>query len=233
MNLPTINIRAFSSDQYQVDKVFYSNFYQLKGMTNSEKKTVVVDLGAFNGAFSFCALALGHSKTYPIEINPFNYKLLLQNLESFEDKVIAYNLGVYVDNTSLEFYKTPKLENGIYYDFASIELVDTLKEAKEYFTVPAFSLDYILTKFVREHVDILKINLGYAELEILASSSLIDTKVDNICFETFEDLEKINGFAREMEKKGFKDSQIKRVEDTNSFLVILSKTSCKEMFLIE
>lgn len=229
---PTLTIRSFTNDQYILDKVFYSNFYRLKGLKDANKKPVVVDLGAHCGYFTFAAVSLGAEKVYAFEIHPENYKILLKNTShpSLSDKVKSFNFGVYTKFDILEF-KDGDLVDKLYLNWADLVLAPTKEEAD--YSRPAFTLDFILEKFVTENVDILKLNIGYAEIEILSGSKLIETRVDNICLEIKEDILKINDLINTMKTKGFKYSSISKVsEEDGAYVILFSKSKCEDTFSI-
>ncbi len=233
MNLPTIKIRAFSNDQYQLDKVFYSNYYKIKGFKESDKQPVVLDIGAYNGSSTFSFAALGAKKIYTLEIHPDNYKLLLQNTESFGDKIIAYNLGVYTENTILDFKKMPPLVDNIYYDFSEIKLVEDYNSEIEYYSIPVFTLDKIISNLCYDdEIDILKINIGYAELTILEQMDRFARNVVNICLETSEDNTRIDRFLITMKSKGFNDTKVFNNQEDGKTLVLLSRNKLEDTFLV-
>jgi FkbM family methyltransferase len=227
---PKLTVRSFSDDQFILDKVFYSNAYMLKGMKNVETQPVIVDIGAHCGYFTFAALALGAKKIYAFEPFIENYKILLPNIEAAEfGKIIPYNFGVYTAEGVLPF-AYPEVEKA-HYRFSDIN-IDVKGESDNHHMGVCLTLDYILNKIIREDVDILKINIGYAEKEILFGSKLLALRVNNICLEcdTIVAQELIEG----MKSKGFVDSfvQVGIEEEQHRSIVILSKTKCSDLFAI-
>jgi len=227
--VPHITVRSFTNDQYILDKVFYSNHYKLKGHHGPDGP-VVVDLGAHCGYFTFAAISLGASKVYSFEPFPENFRILLKNTEHTEvGKVIPYQVGVYTENTTLSI-SYPKIMEEIYYDFANLAIEE---EVPPQFKAPCFALDYILNRFISEPVDILKLNIGYAELDILLSSELLPSKVKSIVVETSDPTEKIEGFTEKMKSKGFIESALSPVDDEGKVVLILSKDKISQNFTVE
>ncbi len=217
MNIPQLVIPAFTTAQFWLDKNFYSNGYKLRGIKNPEDAPIVVDLGAFCGYFTFSALALGAKKVYAFEPFLDNYKVFLENTKEGGDRVVSYQLGVYTKDDIL-LLNYPEIKEGSYYDFADLD--EGGVEKKNYLPCPVFSLDYIL-RLVTEYVDILKINLGYAEIDILLSATNLPLKVKNICLETKADTPQIEDFITKMKEKGYKDSFTQKNEDESTTLVII------------
>jgi FkbM family methyltransferase len=228
--LPTLSIRSFSNDQYLLDKVFYANHYRLKGFKEGENQPVVLDIGAHAGYFTFAAVSLGAKKVFAIEIHPDNYRALAENTAhgSVVEKVIPLNFGVYTENCTLTFAGGGMVD-GIYYDFSEIRL-DVVTSPM--YHMPAFTLDRILSEYVRENIDILKLNIGYAETDILLGSKLIDSRVKAICLESGDDAIKLNDFIKKMKEKGFKDSLIHKIPEEEKTLILLARDKVEQFFNI-
>ena len=120
---PNIHIRLYSSDQYSIDKEFYSNIFGLKGY--KDKKPTVLDIGAGIGAFAICAHSAGCKVTC---IEPFldNYRLLCENVGDFCD---VHQFAIYRENGHITF-ASPKLEKS-YIDYSNI-----LPDNKGKYTAP-------------------------------------------------------------------------------------------------
>ena len=227
---PILKIRSFSNDQFWLDKMFYSNFYRMKGFAEGEKKPIVLDLGAHCGYFTFAALSLGAKKVYAFEPFTPNYKMLLDNVgDNPIAQVIPFQLGVYVTQVCLTF-NYPNLINKSYFDFANIGL-DFNVDNPEFCKCCMLSLDNILQQYVGEQVDLLKLSIGYAELAILSASELISSMVNHICGEISLDEAGQNKFKAVLIGKGFNDVNFYPVTgEENKILFHASKGSNKEMF---
>jgi len=228
---PKLIIRSFSNDQYLLDKVFYSNCYKLRGFKDSERKPVVVDLGAHCGYFAFSALASGAKRVYAFEPFTPNYKILIQNLgDNPIGPVIPYQLGVYVAPVALTF-GYPRLTEGSYFDFAHVGS-DLNVDNSEFCKCCVLPLDTLLEHYVGEQVDILKISIGYAEAAILANSNMIQDRVSNICGEIVLNTTGQDKLRAILTTKGFVDIDFTPVEGEAGRLIFhASKTNRKEMFV--
>jgi len=198
---PEITTRSFSNDQWVFDNVFFNNSYKIKGEKDSNR--VFLDIGSHAGYFSFCALTLGARKVYAFEPFVDSFKVLLQNCYNahFIGKITPYQLGVYTEKMIGKF-SIPKLVDGIYFDMGAVGLVTSQEE--DYYPCFCVTLDDILKTYCyNEKIDVLKINIGYAEREILRSSSLLVENVKSICGEAEMTEEELLDFKKEMGVKGF------------------------------
>jgi FkbM family methyltransferase len=222
---PLLTLRSFTNDQYVLDKVFYSNYYKLRGF--KENGPVVLDIGAHAGYFTFAALSLGASKVFAFEPFLENYKTLLKNIEQADsEKVIPFQHGIYSSPAIINF-NYPKVSEGLYYDFSEIDIE---KEGKTY-PSQCYTLDQILKSFVSEHVDILKLNIGYAEFDIFSGSALLDIQVSNVCFEVESSDEKLKSFQEHMQGRGWKISSIPIPEEQHRFTVFMSRDDLNKFFV--
>lgn len=217
MNLPNLKLRAFTNDQEQLDKCFYSNFYHLKATKEPESQPIVCDLGSHCGFFTFASLAMGAKKVYAFEPFLDNYRILIENTKESDEKVVSYQLGVYTEYETL-FLNYPEIKQGSYYDFSDLDQ-DINRNGID---CPVLSLDQILA-LIPETIDVLKINLGYAELDILLKSANLFDSVNNICLETKEEQPKIESFITILKNQGYKDSWTQKNEESGTTLVIIGK----------
>lgn len=226
---PKISIRSFSNDQYILDKVFYANFYRLKGIREPEKQPTVVDIGAHCGYFTFTALALGAKRVYAFEPFIENLKVLCENSHNNGmGEVLIHQLGVNISDSNLNFAYPERQKNGNFFNFSEIDV--NAVNAKKLCPCPCLTLDKILTHYVFDDVDILKINIGYNESEILLGSKIIETKVKNICGEVTITDDKVDKFKADMLAKGFINSLIEKSPDDNRSFFIFSKVNLDEYF---
>lgn len=236
MNLPEIIVRAFSTDQSQVDKYFYGNCFQLKGFKDEADQPVIIDVGAGIGAFAFSSLAMGAKKIYCIEPYFPNFKQLLKNTELWEDKVSYHNFGIYTVNDTFEFLD-PVLQEGVFYDFSDIDIeAGTNDHQRTYRINKTTTLDDFIERYVAEDkVDILKISIGYAELDILEKSVLLHgSRIESICGETSESPERIETFKTRMKEKSYAEFYVaQNKEEENKYTFLLSKTNIDKHFNIQ
>lgn len=227
---PILRLRTFTNDQYCLDKVFYSNFYRLKGFGDTERKPVVVDFGAHCGYFTFSALSLGAKKVYAFEPFTPNYKMLLLNVgENPIGPVIPYQLGVYVAPVALTF-GYPQLINKSYFDFANVGSEINV-DSQEFCKCCMLPLDTLLEHYIGEQVDILKLSIGYAETSVINTSNLLSKMVANICGEIALDEAGKDKFRAVLTNKGFTDVEYYPVEgEEGKLLFHASKTDRKEVF---
>lgn len=198
---PEIVTRSFTNDQYVFDNVFFNNYYKIKG--EKEKEKIFLDLGAHAGYFTFSALTLGARKVYSFEPFVDSFKILLQNCYTphFAGKFTPYQIGVYTERKIGKF-SIPKLVDGIFFDTNSIGLCTDEKE--DYYPSFCITLDDVLNDYCYgEKIDVLKINLGYAEREILLSSNYLSSNIDSICGEVSLDQESFSFFKKDIGIKGF------------------------------
>lgn len=227
---PRLSIRSFTNDQYVLDKVFYTNFYRIRGFTEAEQRPVIVDIGAHCGYFVFAALSLGAKKVYAFEPFMPNYRMLLQNVgDNPITLVVPQQLGAYVAPVSLTF-GYPVLIDKSYFDFARVGS-DFNVDNPEFCKCCMLPLDTLLEHYVGEQVNILKLSIGYGEMAILNISERIKTQVDNICGEISLEETSIEKFKTLLSTKGFVDQELVAVEgEENKWLFNASKTSRKTVF---
>jgi FkbM family methyltransferase len=202
----------------------------MRGFKDIDKKPVVVDIGAHCGYFSFAALALGAQKIYAFEPFIENYNLLLKNVhQNSMAPVISYQTGVYLTSVVLPF-GYPQLIRGSYFDFGNVGQ-DTNTEVERVAQCPCVSLDSLLQYYVTEAVDILKISIGYAEVDILTASKLVGEKVTHICGETSIDEQGKSKLRALMAEKGFTQFSFADVKDEEGKVLFhFSKTNLADAF---
>lgn len=227
---PILHIRSFTDDQYWIDKVFYTNSYRLRGIQDRSKATVVVDIGAHCGYFTFTALALGAKKVYAVEPFLENYKMLLKNTGD-NPFIVTHSLAILNDTDGSLNFKYPKPEKS-HIVFSQVEPFTTIGADDMSYNSPNVSLDTYLRSYVRDSiVDILKINIGYQERDILKGSTVIEEKVNSICGETIIEPENISAFKAEMSAKGFINSHvINSEEEVNKVFFIFSKGDIEQYY---
>ncbi len=219
---PEIIIRSFSDDQYTLDKVFYSNYYRIKDFG---EESTVIDVGAHCGYFSILCAMRGAKKVYNVEPFVENYRILLKNTESFMEKVENLKLGIYTEN-KLAKLAYPKFEKNFFF-FSKVGF----DSEGEVFDLNSFvTLDTLFESISETKINLLKINIGYAEVEILTSTTQID-RCEYVCGEIKGGEERIAPLTEYMTSKGFQDSYFAKTskeEDLNIF--IFAKEKCEGLF---
>lgn len=228
---PRLTLRSFTNDQYILDKVFYSNFYRLRGFPEHVRKPIVVDIGAHCGFFTFTALSAGAKRVYAFEPFTPNYKMLVINVgDNPIGPVISYQLGVYVAPVALTF-GYPQLVNKSFFDFSNVHS-DANMDSAEFCKCCMLPLDTLLEHYVGEQVDVLKLSIGYGEMAIINASQMIADRVMNLCGEIALNEEGQTKFKALLAQKNFSQVQFSPVEgEENKVLFHASKTDLKEMFL--
>jgi len=224
---PLINVRSYSSDQYFLDKVFYSNFYRLKKVDQK----IALDIGSHAGYFCLTAMAMGYSKVYAFEPFVENYRLLLKNTEVFSSNVISNQLGI--SHEDKEFYiNPPKINSSNFLDYSSIEE----SQEKQDYCVKFISLNKAAKVFVKEDfIDLLKINTGYP-FDFVSNNESAFSHILNICFEMIYDKDEALFIKEKLVSLGFKDSlmvELKEKDNSFGYLGFFSKNSLNDLFEIE
>jgi FkbM family methyltransferase len=223
-NTPDLTIRVFTNDQYVLDKVFYNNFYRLKVLPEN---AVVVDVGAHVGYFTVASILKGASKVYSFEALSSNFRYLAKNTEFFADRVQLNKSAVLFQNSLLNLVQPTLKEEGKYFDFNNIEIEPSKDVPIE--TVPSCTLDAALASVPDKRIDLLKINIGYNEMDILKHSSKLD-RVQNICGEMYNPDETIiHETIEHLKLQGFEKSWFSK-SDENSEIFIFSRGDSSDMF---
>jgi FkbM family methyltransferase len=225
---PSISVRSYTTDQYYLDKIFYSNFYQILPVAKSNRDSslpvgAVVDVGAHCGYFALTAIAAGYTKCYCFEPLEANYRALLRNTEVFPELISCFQMGVKATAGFIGLEpKTPDQRQFI--DYGS------LQEAP--YNGIAISPAQI-TELVTERISILKINTG--ESFDFTSAELLN-KVDNICFELPYSASEAIIIKDKLQTLGFTNSlliELKENDQNFGFLGFFSKDKLENTFDIE
>jgi len=225
---PEIITRSFTNDQIIFDNVFFNNYYKIKATKDSSK--IFLDIGAHSGFFCFTALTLGARKVYAFEPFLDNFKSLIKNCYKldFVGRVIPFQLGIYTEPTIGRF-STPEFIDEIYFDLSSIGLIK--EDQQNYYPCQCHTLDTILSEYCYgEEIDVMKINIGYAEREILSNSKTLEKNVKSICGEVSCDEEEFIEFKRVMGVKGFVNCFSVPIKEKNRTLFIVSRVPISDNF---
>lgn len=224
---PNIHLRSFSDDQYWLNKVFYTNSYRLRGNKDTQNAPVIVDIGAHCGYFVFTALALGAKKVYAVEPFIENFKILLKNIgDNFS--VVSNNLAIGRENGCINFAYPKPQKSHLMLGYPS-ECNNTEDKRS---TVPIITLDYYLSQFIQEkNIDILKINIGGQERDILKSSGESLANIRSVCGETILEPENVPVFKSEMTALGFINNHVvTNTEEENKIFFIFSKDEIEKYY---
>lgn len=223
---PIIHIRSYSTDQYYLDKIFYSNFYRLKKL-NSEAS--VLDVGAHCGYFVLTAIAAGYNKICAFEPYVENYRMLLKNTEIFSDTVKTFQLGIY-HSEDYVFFESPQINQSQFLDYGILKLDNAQKNNAS----KTISLSQA-SKLVDGYIDLLKINIGY-EYDFVTNNEEAFSKINNICLEMTYSPEEMKYIKGKLTELGFSDSlilELKEKERNFGFLAFFSKNKLDDVFNIE
>lgn len=219
---PDIIIRAFTNDQFVLDKVFYSNYYRIQELPED---CVVVDIGAHCGYFALSCAMKGAKRVYAYEPYKPNYETMLKNIAPFREQIIPFNQGVWSSNQIFKITH-PSFEDS-YYDFNKLELEGDGDFDQGYF-VP---FDQILAS-IPEEPTLLKLNTMNFDLDLLKSSEKID-RFKFICGEAeVEAPSQIEECINAMKEKGFEQSFFRAndEEGTNQFVFGKNKSETETIF---
>lgn len=100
-------------------------------------------------------------------------------------------------------FSAPNFVDNIYFDLASIGL--TQPNAENYYSCPCVNLPTLLKEnCFNEKIDVLKINIGYAEKEILLGAGpILKENVNSICGEVTCNDNEFLEFKKSMGLQGF------------------------------
>ena len=231
---PIIHIRSYSTDQYYLDKVFYSNFYRLKKINSDqqpESEASVIDIGAHCGYFTLTAIAAGYSRCYAFEPFAENYRMLSKNIEIFSDSVSTFQLGAYHQN-KYTYLKSPELNHNQFLDYGVIKEQQTPNDSFSSF----ISISDIIKNVVsNSSVSLLKINTGYP-FDFITNNELAFSSIKSICFEMPYDKAEIKYIKQKLQDLGYKDSLIIELKDKEQefgFLGFFSKDELENTFDIK
>lgn len=227
---PQITSRSFSTDHEIFMDVVFNNLYSLKGGGSESPSKTLVDIGAHAGFVSFLALTLGFKKVYAFEPYVDSFSLLLKNCYTphYYGRFTPYQLGVYPVPIIGQF-APPEMIEGSFFDLASIGLAT--QPDSPYYPCQCVTLDSILAEYCfGDPIDVLKLNIGYAEMDILHGSSLLTKQVKAVCGVMTATDEQFLGFQHVMKPKGFTHFFSSQTKNPDRRLFWMSQSELAENF---
>lgn len=185
-----ILMRTFAGDIDIFYEIFWKKMYNIPKKYLLNQPKIIVDLGAHIGfTSSFYALQYPNSKIYSVEASNNNYKLLEENTKAFSN-ITTYHKAIYSKDGFINFN-----DNGLlsYNPFIS----------EEGTPMPCFTVDTLMTINNLTKIDLLKIDIEGAEVEILRNNNTWLNKVDCIIIEIHKPYD-ITDLIKDVEKFGFK-----------------------------
>lgn len=173
-------IRPNTPDKHVFDAIFIKRELS-HGVGGTAR--FIVDAGAYIG-LSSVFFAMQHPDATIIAIEPenANFQLLLKNTAAWP-AIIPLHAALWWKDTTLELYNPGTQEWG-YQVFPSAS-----KRARKQ-SIPGISIGSLLPMFSSSHIDILKLDIEGAELEVLQNSCDWISKVDALIVELHDTFRK-------------------------------------------
>jgi FkbM family methyltransferase len=152
-------------------RIYHNSLYDK--FFKPEKGDVVVDAGAHVGVYSLRAAKLVGNNGLVIAIEPAkeNYRILLKNISiNSAHNIIPIKVGLWSSRGKAKLYiKESSMSHSLFKDLGESFIV---RVEEVYIT----TLDHLLKELGVDHVDILKINVEGAELEVLKGAKEVLTE---------------------------------------------------------
>jgi FkbM family methyltransferase len=150
------SVRLGTSDAYVFEEVFLGDTFDLSFLNLNPK--LIIDGGANIGLTSaYFAYTYPKSKVYAIEPEKSNYKMLLRNTRAF-DNIVPIQGALWNKNGTVQI-KNPDAEKVGF-------RVNDCQTGRATQTVEALTVDKLLERAKAETIDILKLDVEGAEIEI-------------------------------------------------------------------
>jgi FkbM family methyltransferase len=169
----------------------------------AKKSKIIIDVGAHIGKYTIIASKLTKGKVIAIDPSKDNFHILKKNILLNKCKnVLAFNLAVTNKNKKVKLYKPG---TSVYYTIRKIK-------NSSWELVNGVSLDYLLKRLKIKKVDLIKIDVEGAELDVIEGFKryLISHRVDRLIIEILED-----NFSKLSFKFNSLGYSIKKIEDNN------------------
>ncbi|MBT2619725.1 FkbM family methyltransferase [Chryseobacterium sp. ISL-6] len=162
-------LRTFKGDIDIFYEIFWKETYKehLQFLVNDPK--IIVDLGAHIGMTSmYLSLKYPNSKIYSVEASQENFEILKTNTKSFTN-IVCLNAAAHFEDGTLKF--------------GGDELSYNQKVSEQGILTKALSMGSIMKSYDIEKIDLLKIDIEGAEIELLSKNNSWLQKVENIVIE--------------------------------------------------
>lgn len=177
-----ITLRYNTSDVDVFNQVFYHNYYSFNYTTYIKNINTIIDAGANIGMASvYFKNQFPNARIIAIEPESSNYNQLLKNISGYKN-ISTEHKGLW--NKSCLLNVEDKYENGNW-GFVVEEVNDASKS-----NVEGISVNDILIKYNLDRIDILKMDIEGAELEIFQENYEWLSKVKMLIIETHDFMRK-------------------------------------------
>ena len=200
----SIPLEIIGSTWSNILHIFYYPDYEVLKIFRPRPGWVVVDVGAFIGLYTLKAARLVGNNGIVVSLEPFteHYTLLRRNLAlNSLHNVIPLRLGLAGSSGTRRLYITKDTINstivrGYAERMGGVEKIEIIR---------VISLEYLLNILKLKRVDLLKLDVEGAELEVLKGSEGILRRgiVKRIIVETHKEITDIQILSRTLEKLGF------------------------------
>ncbi len=175
---PRVQVRLNTSDMHALQAIFLERELELP---LARRPKTIIDAGAFIGLSSiYFAWRFPDAKVVAIEPEKSNYELLVENIDGW-DNIIAVRAALWKRATRLFIYN-PGSGNWAYQVFRSKSAVRLAQR------VPGVRLESLMEMTRVERVDILKVDIEGAEIEVFETAASWIQRVGVIIIELHDRL---------------------------------------------
>jgi FkbM family methyltransferase len=204
LKLEVPNVKKNRTTILSIEEIFGREIYFTP---SSNKKKVIIDLGAQAGIYSlYAALKNRNAKIYALEPDPDNYKQLRKNIEinKLHGTIIPFNKAIAKEDGKLYFYLSNQSSR-------SSSLLNIMTSGKK-IMVYSISLQSLFEMLKLNRCDILKIDVEGAEYEVFYNSPAKIIREINMIYMECHDVSRL--------KKDYNKSGMKKFLRNNGFKVI-------------